>query len=135
MPMTTFTPSTSAEVHSAVQWAVSERAPLEIVGHASKQKVGRPQQAEHTLDLSKLLGISLYEPEELVLSAKAGTPLAGIERLLAEHGQEFAFEPMDHGPLLGGEPGRGTIGGALAANLSGPRRIKAGAARDHILGV
>jgi glycolate oxidase FAD binding subunit len=79
--------------------------------------------------------VTLYEPEELVLSARAGTPLAEIERLLAEHRQEFAFEPMDYGPLLGGEAGRGTIGGALGANLSGPRRIKAGAARDHILGI
>jgi hypothetical protein len=58
-----------------------------------------------------------------------------IEALLAEHGQELAFEPMDYGPLLGGGTGNGTIGGILAANLSGPRRIKAGAARDHILGV
>ena len=80
--------------------------------------------------------MTLYEPEELVLSARAGTPLAEIERLLAEHGQEFAFEPMDYGPLLGRRSAAaGTIGGVLAANLSGPRRIKAGAARDHILGI
>jgi glycolate oxidase FAD binding subunit len=133
--MTAFAPSTSDEVVSAVQWAVAEGSPLEIVGHGSKRKIGRPQQAEHTLDLSKFSGVTLYEPEELVLSAKAGTPLAEIERLLAEYSQELAFEPMDYGPLLGGEPGRGTIGGTLAANLSGPRRIKAGAARDHILGI
>ncbi len=70
-----------------------------------------------------------------MLSAKAGTPLAEIEALVAAKGQQLAFEPMDYGPLLGGAAGRGTIGGALAANLSGPRRIKAGAARDHFLGV
>jgi len=70
-----------------------------------------------------------------LLSARAGTPLAEIEALLAENGQQFAFEPMDYGPLLGQVPGRGTIGGVLAANLSGPRRLKAGAARDHILGI
>ncbi len=69
-----------------------------------------------------------------MLSAKAGTPLAEIEALLAANGQQLAFEPMDYGPLLGGAGGRGTIGGVLAANLSGPRRIKAGAARDHFLG-
>ncbi|MFI0845039.1 glycolate oxidase subunit GlcE [Mesorhizobium sp. IMUNJ 23232] len=133
--MTTFTPTSADEVLSAVQWAVGENAPLEILGHGSKRGIGRPPQTEHALDLSKLTGVTLYEPEELVLSAKAGTPLAEIGKLLAEHGQELAFEPMDFGPLLGGAAGRGTIGGALAANLSGPRRIKAGAARDHILGI
>ena len=133
--MTTFTPTTSDEVLSTVAWAVAEESPLEILGHGSKRGIGRPLQTEHTLDLSKLTGVTLYEPEELVLSAKAGTSLAEIEKLLAENGQQLAFEPMDYGPLLGGEPGRGTIGGVLAANLSGPRRLKAGAARDHILGI
>ena len=79
--------------------------------------------------------MTLYEPEELVLSAKAGTPIADIETLVAEKGQELAFEPLDYGPILGLQAGAGTIGGVLAANLSGPRRIKAGAARDHFLGV
>ncbi|GAA4106726.1 glycolate oxidase subunit GlcE [Aminobacter aganoensis] len=133
--MTTFTPTTSADVLTAVQWALSEEVPLEIVGHGSKRGIGRPLQCEHTLDLSRLAGVTLYEPAELVLSAKAGTPLADIEKLLAENGQRFDFEPMDYGPLLGQAPGRGTIGGALAANLAGPRRLKAGAARDHILGI
>lgn len=133
--MTTFTPTTSDEVLSSVTWAVVEETPIEILGHGSKRGIGRPLQTEHTLDLSKLTGVTLYEPEELVLSAKAGTPLEEIETLLAENGQQLAFEPMDYGPLLGGEPGKGTIGGVLAANLSGPRRLKAGAARDHILGI
>ena len=133
--MTTLTPTTAAEVLSTVQWALSEETPLEIVGHGSKRDIGRPSQAEHTLDLSKLSGVTLYEPAELVLSAKAGTPLAEIEKLLADNGQQFAFEPMDFSPLFGAERGRGTIGGTLAANLSGPRRLKAGAARDHILGI
>jgi len=133
--MTTFTPSSAEEVLTAVQWAAVNDAPLEIVGHGSKRAIGRPAQVEHTLDLSGLAGVTLYEPEELVLSARAGTPLADIEELLAERGQELAFEPMDYGPLLGGPRGRGTIGGVLAANLSGPRRLKAGAARDHILGI
>ncbi|MGX5850331.1 FAD-binding protein [Mesorhizobium sp. PL10] len=133
--MTTFTPTTSAEVLSTVQWAAAEESPLETIGHGSKRGIGRPQQSEHTLDLSQLTGVTLYEPAELVLSAKAGTSLSEIETLLAENGQQFAFEPMDYGPLLGGTPGKGTIGGVLAANLSGPRRLKAGAARDHILGI
>lgn len=133
--MTTFTPTTSAEVLSTVQWAAAEVTPLETIGHGSKRGIGRPQQSEHTLNLSKLTSVTLYEPAELVLSAKAGTPLSEIESLLAQNGQQLAFEPMDYGPLLGGAPGKGTIGGVLAANLSGPRRLKAGAARDHILGI
>lgn len=133
--MTTFTPTTSTEVLSTVRWALAEESPLEILGHGSKRGIGRPAQTGHALDLSLLSGVTLYEPEELVLSARAGTPLAEVEALLAEHNQQLAFEPMDYGPLLGGEAGRGTMGGVLAANLSGPRRIKAGAARDHILGV
>jgi glycolate oxidase FAD binding subunit len=133
--VTTFTPTSPAEILSAVQWAVAEEAPLEIVGHGSKRAIGRPLQTEHTLDLSRLSGVTLYEPAELVLSARTGTPLAQIETLLAENGQQLAFEPMDYARLLGQEPGKGTIGGVLAANLSGSRRLKAGAARDHILGI
>jgi glycolate oxidase FAD binding subunit len=118
-----------------VQWAVAGDKSLEIIGHGSKRLVGRPAQYDATLDLSGMAGVILYEPQELILSAKAGTPLAEITALLASKGQELAFEPMDYGPLLGGAPGRGTIGGMVAANVSGPRRIRAGAARDHLLGV
>jgi glycolate oxidase FAD binding subunit len=116
--MTTLIPATPSEVLAAVRWAAAEQTPLEIVGHGSKRGIGRPAQAEHTLDLSKLSGVTLYEPAELVLTADAATPLADIDRLLSENGQQLAFEPMDYGPLLGGRTGRGTIGGALAANLA-----------------
>jgi glycolate oxidase FAD binding subunit len=133
--MTTFNPATAAELTDAVAWAVSEETPLEIIGRGTKRGIGNAVETGHGIDLSGLTGVTLYEPEELVLSARAGTPLAEIEALVASKGQELAFEPMDYGPLLGGEAGRSTIGGVLAANLSGPRRIKAGAARDHILGV
>jgi len=127
-------PRDAKDAEAAVQWALAEGKALELVGHGSKRAIGRPAQTDLTLDLSALSGVSLYEPEELVLSAKAGTPLAEIEALVAGRGQQLAFEPMDYGPILGGSAGHGTIGGALAANLSGPRRIKAGAARDHFLG-
>jgi glycolate oxidase FAD binding subunit len=133
--MTTFTPTAASQVLEAVRWAVSEESPVEILGHGTKRGIGRPLQSEHAIDLSQLSGVTLYEPEELVLSARAGTPLRQIEDLLAEHHQELAFEPMDYGPLLGSGEGGGTIGGVLAANLAGPRRIKAGAARDHVLGI
>jgi glycolate oxidase FAD binding subunit len=127
-------PRDNQDVEDAVQWALANQKALEIVGHGSKRTIGRPAQSDVTLDLSGLAAVTLYEPEELVLSAKAGTPLADIETLVAAKNQMLAFEPMDYGPLLGAPAGRGTIGGALAANLSGPRRINAGAARDHFLG-
>ncbi|MGD9912843.1 MAG: FAD-binding protein [Rhizobiaceae bacterium] len=133
--MTTFAPTSPAEVLEAVAWAAAEEEPLEVVGQGSKRRIGAPVQVAHTLDLSGLSGITLYEPEELVLAARSGTPLAEIQAALKARGQELAFEPIDYGPVLGEKPGGGTIGGTLATNLSGPRRIKAGAARDHILGV
>jgi glycolate oxidase FAD binding subunit len=128
-------PRDGQDVEAAVQWAVAEAKALEVIGGGSKRAIGRPSQSDITLDLSGLTGVTLYEPEELVLSAKAGTPLAEIEALVAAHGQELAFEPTDYGALLGGAAGAATIGGVMAANLSGPRRLKAGAARDHFLGV
>src|SRR6516225_6156922 len=128
-------PRDAQDVTAAIQWALGQSKTLDIVGAGSKRELGRPTQTDATLDLSGLTGVTLYEPQELVLSAKAGTPLAEVEALVAASGQELAFEPMDHGPLLGNVAAAGTIGGALAANLSGPRRMKAGAARDHFLGV
>lgn len=131
----TLKPRDAKEVEDAVRWAVSENKALELRGQGSKAALGRPSQTEFTLDLSGLSGVTLYEPDELVLSAKAGTPIAEIEALLDANNQQLAFEPMDYGPLLGRPAGQGTLGGVLAINLSGPRRIKAGAARDHFLGV
>jgi len=135
----TLKPRSAKDVEDALQWALTRGAALELVGRGTKRAIGRPAQSDLTLDLSGLAGIILYEPEELVLSAHAGTPLDEIEALLASQGQHLAFEPIDYGPLLAGAPAKatdlsGTIGGVLAANLCGPRRISAGAARDHFLG-
>src|SRR5262249_7505295 len=127
-------PRDAKQVEEAISWALAQGKTLELVGHGSKRAIGRAAQWDATLDLSALSGVTLYEPEELVLSAKAGTPLHEIEALVAESRQELAFEPIDYGPLLGGDAGAATIGGAIASNLSGPRRIKSGAARDHFLG-
>src|SRR5262252_8427413 len=123
------------EVEDAVRWALGNDKSLELAGQGTKRAVGRPSQTDLTLDVSGLTGVTLYEPAELVLSARAGTPVSEIEVLLDKHNQELAFEPIDYGPLLGAETNNGTLGGAIAANLSGPRRIKSGAARDHFLGV
>jgi glycolate oxidase FAD binding subunit len=128
-------PRDGKDVESAVRWAMAEGKALEVIGRGTKRALGRPAQWSATLDLSRLSGITLYEPEELVLSAKAGTPLAEIEAAVAARNQQLAFEPMDFGPLLGTATGGASLGGALAANLAGPRRIKVGAARDHFLGV
>jgi glycolate oxidase FAD binding subunit len=125
----------AADVEQAICAALAGDKTLEVVGRGTKRAIGRAAQWDATLDLSGLSGVTLYEPEELVLSAKAGTPLADIEALVAASKQQLAFEPMDYGPVLGVPPGGATIGGAIAANLSGPRRLKAGAARDHFLGV
>jgi glycolate oxidase FAD binding subunit len=128
-------PSSAEELREVVAWAAAEETPLEILGAGSKRTLGRPVEADTQVVLAGLAGIGLYEPAELVMSGKAGTPLTEIEARLADNHQQLAFEPPDYGALLGGEPGRGTIGGVFACNLSGPRRIKAGAARDHFLGV
>jgi glycolate oxidase FAD binding subunit len=134
--MTNYRPTDDRQLGELVTWAMAEEQPLEIVGGGSKRALGRPLQVEHTLDLSAFTGIREYEPAELVLTAGAATPLAEIEKALAERNQMLAFEPVDWRALLGrGEEAVPTLGGVLSCNLSGPRRIRAGAARDHFLGV
>ena len=132
--MPVFHVSDAKQVSDAVTMAVAQHQPLEIIGGGSKRGIGRPVQTEHALDLSGLSGVIDYEPAELVLTAAAGTPLAEIEDALAGQNQMLAFEPADWRRLLGTEASTPTIGGTLACNLAGPRRIKAGAARDHFLG-
>ncbi|WP_421782527.1 glycolate oxidase subunit GlcE [Kiloniella litopenaei] len=127
-------PENADQLEEAIKWALSQEEPMEIIGSGSKQKLGRSVKADHQLDVSALTGITLYEPEELVLSARAGTSLIEIQDELIKHKQYMAFEPMDYGALLNGTADAGTIGGMVACNLSGPRRLKAGAARDHFLG-
>ncbi len=130
----TFIPTTAQETLDAIGWAVAEAKPLRLFGHNSKARLGRPVQTAYNLDLSRLQGVVEYEPAELVLTARPGTPMADIEALVAGQGQMLAFEPPDFGPLWGGAANRGTLGGAIGANLAGPRRFKAGAMRDHLLG-
>jgi glycolate oxidase FAD binding subunit len=131
---TRYSPATAAEVQQIVADAVSERRTLEVRGGGSKRLMREPIAAQALLDVSSLTGITDYDPDELVVTARAGTALAEIEAALANRQQMLAFEPFDHGPLFGLPPGRATLGGIIAANVSGPRRVSIGAARDHILG-
>ena len=130
----TLKPETAEQVLDAVKWAAASESPLAVKGQGSKEGFGRAIEADCRLDLSGLTGIGCYEPNELFMTAGAATTLAEIEAALRQNNQQMAFEPADLGILLGGEGDAGTIGGAIACNLAGPRRIKAGAARDHFLG-
>ncbi|MDH3579004.1 MAG: FAD-binding protein [Hyphomicrobiales bacterium] len=128
-------PADEDEMAAAIAAAAAQSRPLEVYGGGSKRDVGKPLQTAAHLSTSALTGITLYEPNELVISARSGTPLSEIEKTLATNKQQLAFEPIDLGPLLGKNPGQGTIGAVFATNLSGSRRIHVGAARDHLLGL
>jgi glycolate oxidase FAD binding subunit len=127
-------PRDEAAVADCMRDALAEQATLQVVGAGSKRALGRHAPCAWEISLAALTGVTLYEPEELVLSARAGTPLADIEALLDAHQQQLAFEPMDYALLLGAAANAATLGGVVALNASGPRRLKAGAARDHLLG-
>jgi glycolate oxidase FAD binding subunit len=124
-------PASEGELSEMIRGA---QAPIEIVGTATKRGLGRPVQAGATLDMSGFSGIIAYEPEELILEAGGGTTLSEVEALIAARGQQLAFEPPDWSGLFGSTHA-GTLGGLVSCNLSGPRRIKSGAVRDHILGL
>jgi len=121
------------DVEQVVRAAIANDQPLEIVGHGSKRQIGQPMATNAMLDLSSLNAVSSYEPNELIITVQAGAPLADVKSLIDAKNQQFAFDPMDTAPLLG-TAGVGTIGGMIGAGLAGPRRIKAGGARDHLLG-
>ncbi len=132
--MSRFRPTDEKQLAEIVSAALDSEEPLEILAGGSKRGIGRPLQAPHTLDVSGFSGIRQYEPEELVLRAGAATPMDEIERALAAKRQMLAFEPGDWRELLGSGGQGQTLGGIIACNLAGPRRIRQGAARDHFLG-
>jgi glycolate oxidase FAD binding subunit len=127
-------PSHPAEVVDIIRAHASDRKPLAIQGQGTKAGLGRLVTADDTLSLRSLSGIVSYQPEELVLTAKCGTPLREITEALVAKRQHLAFEPIASASLFGPSHEGGSIGGVLAANLAGPRRPMAGSARDHFLG-
>ena len=129
-----FEPKKIIDLEQIIGDALAQKIPLEILGAGSKRAVGQPMVTAQQVSLVSFSGITLYEPEELVLAARAGTPLMEIEKALDQFGQQLAFEPVNLGNMLGSKLAQ-TIGGIMATNFSGPRRIQAGAARDHLLGV
>ncbi|MAH85089.1 MAG: glycolate oxidase subunit GlcE [Rhodospirillaceae bacterium TMED8] len=127
-------PGDADEVLDIIQWATNSAVALDIRGAGTKIRLGRPMSGLPVLDLSALNAILYYEASELVLSASAATPINQIQQALAENNQVIAFEPPDFGKLMGTPSGAATLAGILSCNLAGPRRIQAGAARDHFLG-
>ncbi|MGA3003191.1 MAG: glycolate oxidase subunit GlcE [Acetobacteraceae bacterium] len=125
---------TEAEAAIAGQIAAA-RDPLLIRGAGTKFGMLRPVQAAGMISTAGLTGITLYAPKELIISARAGTPLHEIEAILAAHGQHLIAEPPDLSALLASPPNTQTLGGVVATNLSGPRRVAWGAMRDHVMGV
>jgi glycolate oxidase FAD binding subunit len=121
------------DVEQVVRAALAGEQPLEVIGHGSKRLIGQPMATNALLDLSALNAVTAYEPNELIITVQAGAPLADVLSLIDSKNQQFAFEPINTSLLLG-TPDIGTIGGMIGAGLAGPRRIKAGGARDHLLG-
>ncbi|TVQ56853.1 MAG: FAD-binding protein [Rhodobacteraceae bacterium] len=133
-PAAVETPADEAAFAAAVAEAAAHRRAVEIVGGGTRRALGGAVQADVRLSTAALDRVALYEPAALTLVAGAGCRLSTVEAMLAAEGQRLPFEPMDHRPLLGSS-GESTLGGVVACNVSGPRRIAAGACRDSLIGV
>ena len=131
--MTIHRPDSVEALCDIMRDATDRGARLALRGGGSKDAIGRSVSAE-TIDMTGFAGVIDYDPPELVLTVGAGTPLDEIRTLVAARGQMLAFEPFDHGPILGGPAGKATIGGIVAAGVSGSSRLTMGGARDHLLG-
>lgn len=127
-------PTDEAGVIAAVAAAHAIGTPLEVSGRGSKRGMLRPVQAGGQVSTAELSGITLYSPQELIVAARAGTPLAEVEATVAASGQHLISEPPDYSALLGASAPQ-TLGGVVGTNLSGPRRVAWGATRDHVMGV
>ena len=127
-------PTSVAALCEIVTAAAASGERLEVCGGGTKALVGAPRKAK-VVDMRGLTGVIDYDPGELVITLRAGTPLREVTDLLAANGQHLPFEPWDHAPLFGKPVGEATIGGVIAAGVAGPRRVTAGGARDHLLGL
>lgn len=128
------TPYAETQVADIIRDHAARKTPLKIIGGNTRAGFGNAVAAETALTSRAMNGIVSYVPAEMVMTVRAGTPLATVEVALSENRQMMAFEPMDHRPIMATE-GVPTIGGVFAANVSGPRRYVAGAARDSLLGI
>ncbi len=127
-------PDSEQEIAACIKNAYSQVTPVEIIGGGTRSGLGHRVIANSKIGLGNHAGIKLYEPEALTLVAKAGTPLAQVQKLLLENAQRLPFEPMSHCAVFGTKE-NSTIGGVVACNISGPRRIQAGACRDSLVGI
>ncbi len=127
-------PAGEAGIVAAVQAAFESGTPVEVCGNGSKRGMLRPVQAGGRIGTQGVSGITLYSPQELVIGAGAGTTVAELEAAVAAKGQQITSEPPDFSVLLGVSAPQ-TLGGMVAANVSGPRRVAWGAIRDHVMGV
>ncbi|KQS75353.1 2-hydroxy-acid oxidase [Rhizobium sp. Leaf384] len=127
-------PQSEAEACEMIRHAAGVRMPLSLVGSNTRAGLGNRVEADMVVTSAGLAGVIDYDPGEMVMTAKAGTPLSDIAALLDANAQMLAFEPVDHRGIMNtqGEP---TIGGVFLSNASGPRRLSAGAARDSLLGL
>ena len=128
-------PESEEELADLIKTAAASKTSLDIAGGGSKRNIGRPSNATNQVSTRSLRGITLYEPNEMVMSARAGTLLSEVQSVLAKNNQMLAFEPLELAGVVGGEARHATIGGVFATNASGPRRLSAGAARDHLMGI
>ena len=130
-----FEPAGEDELAAAIADAHGAAEPVLVQGAGTKLAMLRPVQAARSLSTRRLTGATLYAPKELVFAARSGTPVSDVQEMLAGHGQHLIAEPPDYAALLGADPGAQTLGGVVATNLSGPRRVAWGAMRDHVLGM
>lgn len=129
-----FRPADARELSQVIIEANASGRPIEPRGGGSKALFGGWSSDCDLVDMTAMSGVVDYDPARMMLTAKAGTPVAEVEALLSDNGQMLAFEPMDHAAILGGASGKATLGGLVATNASGPRRLAAGALRDHLVG-
>jgi glycolate oxidase FAD binding subunit len=129
-----FEPSDESEIQQIIKHCFKKNLPIEIIGSQTKKEIGKKLQCAKTLKMSKFSGIIDYKPEELYITVKAGTPIKNIQEELKKNNQHLAFEPTNFSKIFKTDSNEGTIGGTIACNFAGPRRLKVGSARDHILG-